>query len=420
MASVQELREARSAKNREIMNLVENTPALKWDKETQEKYDLLSDEFTALETQINVLEKALQQEARLAQSIEKKADLQNISTDQAHNELHEEKKIFLSWLRHGKDGLTNEQHQFMAHKISQIQNSINTVVPTEGGYLAPPDFADQLLVALKAFGGIRSVAKQITTSHGRSIKYPTTDTTSQRARIVKEGEVVPAGDAINFGQIEIDTYTYSSLPIPVTFQTLQDNVVDLESFIIGELYDRIARGTSYDFINGTGTNEPMGVLNAASAGVLAGKGQVDLISYDDLLSLEHSVDPAYRSSASCTYVFNDKTLQALRKLKDNNGRPILLASATGSAQSAAPSILNGYRYVIDQAMPDLGAGNKPVLFGDFSKFTIRDVNTVLLLRMTDSKYAEQYSVGFLMFTRHGSNIVDASNSAIKYFQNAAS
>ena len=45
-------------------------------------------------------------------------------------------------------------------------------------------------------------------------------------------------------------------------------------------------------------------------------------TFDELIDLEHSVDPLYRAAPTCRFMFNDGVLKALRKLKDGQGRYI--------------------------------------------------------------------------------------------------
>ena len=63
--------------------------------------------------------------------------------------------------------------------------------------------------------------------------------------------------------------------------------------------------------------------------------------------MEHSVDKSYRRNAK--YVFHDNTLGYLKGLLDKYGRPLW----TPGVAVGAPDTINGYEYVIDNAMPKL-------------------------------------------------------------------
>lgn len=155
--------------------------------------------------------------------------------------------------------------------------------------------------------------------------------------------------------------------------------------------------------------QPTGIVTAATLGATAAAETA--ISFDELVDLEHSIDPAYRQSGQCRFMFHDTTLKQLKKLKDLENRPLWLP---GVAVKEPDTIL-GYAYTINQHMPALAAEARTVLFGDFSKYLIRDIMAVSLFRLTDSKYTEKGQVGFLAFSRHDGNLVDVGG-AVKYLQ----
>jgi hypothetical protein len=78
-----------------------------------------------------------------------------------------------------------------------------------------------------------------------------------------------------------------------------------------------------------------------------------------------------------------------------HGRRAALAALAGGGQ---PDTILGYPYVINQSMATPGSGVKSMLFGDFSKYIIRDVREVTLLRL-DERFAELPPGGFLAFSR---------------------
>lgn len=282
----------------------------------------------------------------------------------------------------------------------------------------PTDFSTTLLEAQKTFGGMRTVAQIVPTPTGEPIEWPTVDATSQMGEILDENATATSQD-VAFGVKNMGAFKYSSKALAAPFELLQDSRIDLQAYIVKLLAKRIARITNMHFTIGSGDKQPTGVLTSAALGVQGAAGQVDNLTYDNFLDLEHSIDPAYRTEPSCVYMFNDSTLRVIRKLKDGNGRPIWLPAATGNAQNTAPDLINGYRYVINQDMPSLGANNKPILFGDFNNYLIRDVMQVTLFRMSDSAFTMKGQVGFIALSRHDGNLIAADNTSIRYFQNAA-
>jgi HK97 family phage major capsid protein len=69
-------------------------------------------------------------------------------------------------------------------------------------------------------------------------------------------------------------------------------------------------------------------------------------------------------------------------------------------------------------MPTMAANAKSILFGDLSKYIIRDVMDLTLFRMTDSPFTLNGQVGFVAFMRTGGNFIDVGG-AVKAYANSA-
>jgi hypothetical protein len=117
---------------------------------------------------------------------------------------------------------------------------------------------------------------------------------------------------------------------------------------------------------------------------------VAAITTDELIALQHKVDKAYRSNPKCGWAMNDDTVRYVRQLKDGQGRYIL----DPALQADGFDKILGKPVAVANDMATLATGNKTVVFGDFSKFIIRNVRNVVVRRM-DEKYADADQVGFV-------------------------
>lgn len=409
--SIQALREQRAAHARTLRHLVDKHTGDQWQDAQQQQYDSLVADIDRLDSQIERLQKAYDIEAANAASLQQRSEVAQVSLDEAHHQLDQEKAIFVAWLKGGMAALNAEQQQVVVRKAAAVRADLGTTVPAEGGYLVPTDVARQLLQAISAFGGMRSVATILPTASGNPMTYPTTDATAEEGEIVGEGVQVAAQD-FGFGIKTLGAFKYSSKAVAVPFELLQDAVIDLEGHINQRLAQRIARITNKHFTVGTGIGQPLGVVTASTLGATASSAAG--ITWEDLVDLEHSIDPAYREQGSCRFMFHDSTLKLLKKLKDGENRPLWLPGLS----SKEPDTVLGYSYTINQHMPQVAASAKSVVFGDLSKYLIRDVMAVSLFRMTDSKYTEKGQVGFLAFSRHDGQLVDVGG-AVKHLAQAS-
>ncbi len=304
-----------------------------------------------------------------------------------------------------------DQAHYASNFGVSIQNAGSTSSSAGGGYTVAPLFEAQLLIALKAFGGVRAAARNIQTTTGASLPWPTMDDTAQVATILgTENTTVGAGTDLSFGQTALGAYTYISGALPISLQLLQDSVFDFESLVEGALVNRFGRGQNAHFTNGTGAGQPTGVVTSAASGKVGAVGQTTSVIYADFLDLEHSVDPAYRKGAQ--WMLHDSTVKTLAKLVDGVGRPLWTAGLT----EGAPDTFDGYEYVINQDMPIMAAGAKSVLFGHFSNYIVRDTLGLQMVVLRE-RYADQLQVAWNAFMRSDGRLV-SGGYPIRYYQNS--
>jgi HK97 family phage major capsid protein len=307
----------------------------------------------------------------------------------------EYQSAFGNYMRGGLERCNTEQRDMLVANFDSIeQRAQGTATSAAGGYLVPPGFRDVLVQTMKAYGGLMNYANIINTSTGNPLQWPTVNDTGNVGAILAENTQITQQDVV-FGTRTIGAYVYTSLAVLVSLQLLQDSAFNIDQKLPELLGERLGRATAAHFISGTGSSQPEGVATNATIGKTGATGQTLTVTYDDLIDLEHSVDPAYRNSATCRWLMNDATFKVVRKIKDTTGRPIWLPIPT----PGFPATINGYPYVIDQGMPLPGANNKSIIFGDFNKgYLIRQVQGVQMVRLAE-RYADYLQVGFFGYTR---------------------
>lgn len=324
-------------------------------------------------------------------------------TPEARNaaELVRYEDAFRSYIRHGHGRLSDEQRNLMEMRASTDPQA--TTPGNVGGYLIPPGYRETMTEALKAYGGLYNHANVIHTSTGNPLQWPSNDDTSNKGAILAENSVVPVNQVL-FGTKSIGAYTYTSNRVMVSLQLLQDSAFDLDTFLPRKLGERLGRITADHFITGDGSTQPEGILTNASTGVTAASGTGgSQLTYDNLIDLEHSIDPAYRAIGNTRFLFNDKTLAVIRKIKDTQGRPLWLPVPVPGMVST----VNGVPYTIDQSMPDVGAGAKSVAYGDFNAgYIVRQVLDIHFMRLAE-RWADFLQVGFFAFLRLDAKVDDA-------------
>lgn len=280
-----------------------------------------------------------------------------------------------------------------------------------GGFTVPDEMMRPLERALLTFGGMRQAATILRTNTGAALPIPMVNDTGNVGAIVAENNITTE-QGVTFTQLVLDSYKFSSKYVLISVELLQDSVINMAEFLGSALGERIGRISNLYFTTGSGTGQPNGIVTAATSGKVGLTGQTLSVIYADLVDLEHSVDPAYRNGAK--WMFHDSTLKALKKMVDGQQRPLWSAGLSVHE----PDTILGYPYVINQDMPVMAANAKSILFGDLSKYLIRDVAAIELMRL-DELFALYGQVAFLAFARMDGDLLDAGTHPVKQYLNSA-
>jgi len=259
------------------------------------------------------------------------------------------------------------------------------------------------------------LATTIRTDTGAVLPFPTFNGTATKGRILGINTQVTATDPA-FGVMNLGAFKYSSDMVLVPEELIQDSGVPLSDFLGRALGERIGRILNEHFTTGAGTTLPFGVVPQATAvnlgtGTSAGFGSsTDGTAYRNLLKLLHGVDIAYRSAGEKVgWMMNDVTLQEIAGMTDSTGRPLWVPSLV----AGEPDRLLGYRIFINNDMTATAANlARRVLFGDFSKYYIREVRDVAVLSSRD-RFIDFHQTAFLAFGRYDGNLLNAGTGPVK-------
>ena len=249
------------------------------------------------------------------------------------------------------------------------------------------------------------------TYSGIPLAFPRADVNAKTVSVTAEGVTLGdtgAKDAV-FGQKSLGAFSFNTEWLRVSFELANDSIFAMESLLGSLLGERLGRRANLELTTGVGTTAPAGIVTGSTLGKTA--AAVAAITWDEIIDLEHSVDPAYRSSPKARYMFNDSVLQAVRKLKDGQGNYLW---QMGDVKGGVPASFNGRPYSINQAMASMATGNKVMLFGDFSKYYVRKVGAPIIGAIQDKDFWPGF--GIAGYIRLDGALVDTA--AVKHLKNA--
>lgn len=320
-------------------------------------------------------------------------------------------RLAIASLRGDQSAESMEEKQAFEHYMragilsAPEEKSLSGATDADGGYTVPTTIEAAIDRALMEVSPFRSFCqvRQISTSTFRLA----VNEAAYASGWVGETDARPETTTPSIAAIEFKTGEIYAMPA-ATPQLLEDSAVDIEAWIAAEVRGTFADAETSAFVNGDGVNKPLGFLQAPKTtdgtqtstqiGVLSGS-----LDADTLIEMVYALDAKYRDKGR--FVFNRRTAEAIRKLKDSTGAYLW----TPGIAAGQPATLLGYPVSEVEAMPDASGGNHGVAFGDFeSGYLIVDRQGVQVLR--DPFSAKPY-VLFYTTKRVGGGVQD--HAAIK-------
>lgn len=246
----------------------------------------------------------------------------------------------------------------------------------------------------------------LNTASGENITLPT-EGTRPSGTATAEAATLAQSDP-TFGTQTLRAWKYTTLVV-ASRELIQDSGIDLIPFLGRMMGVALGTAISSALTLGTGTVQPQGLAAAAGTTVQGGTGVAGVPTFDNLISLVHSVDTAWAARPSAAFMMRRATLGSVRTLKDTAGNYLWSpASSVGT-----PDRILGYPVLEGSHVAATGVGAKSVLFGDMSQFWVRTVGGIEIER-SDDAYWTSDQVGFKARVRVDGAL--AQSAAVRAFQ----
>ncbi len=235
---------------------------------------------------------------------------------------------------------------------------------TLGGFNAPPEFVQELIVDMQEQNPVRALFTSRTTT-SKSIQVPR-QTGFLTADWVAELGTRSETTGILFGREEIPAHELHA-QVNVSREDVEDSFFNMESFVRAQLVEQFARAEGVAFVSGSGVGRPTGYLNDSAVTGVTSDISANFEA-DDLIALFYELLEPY--VANSTWVMQRNTIRIIRQMKDGNGQYLWSA---GISADARPATILDRPYVAADAMPAVGASAVVAMFGDFrTAYTVVD------------------------------------------------
>ena len=285
-----------------------------------------------------------------------------------------------------------------------------------GGYIVLPALSDSMATKIYDQSAMKRLARVVTIPNGDSWEE-IVDNDEPDAEWVGELQSRSETDTPTIGKHAVTLHEIHASP-KLTQKLLDTSYLDVGAWLEGKVADKFGRTEGTAFITGNGVAKPFGLLSgtpvttsdatrtwgtlqyfaSGAASALATTNPADV-----LRNMVWGLRAPYRNGA--VWLMNSNTANAIDKLKNGTGDYIWRDGMT----VGAPPVLLGHEVHFDENMPDIGANEFPVAFGNLKLgYVVVELSGLRVLR--DSFTAKPH-VLFYTYKRVGGDI--SNSEAIK-------
>lgn len=368
------LLEKRATKQAEMKALIDGANAEERAMNTEE-----IESFEKLEAEIRELDATIK-------AIQTQRELED-ETPQEEEEEKEERSL--------EEREIEAFENFIRGNVEEIRSGEIQLTQGANGSIVPTTIANRIIKAVRDKVPYLTLADVVNTNGKLSVPVYGEDSTNYiNADYVDEGTAL-TDNIGKFTTVDITGFVLGALSL-VSNKLISNTDINITDFVVMQVSEAMAEKLEKEFTVGT---------DGKISGILSGTVRVTTasstaITYDELVELKHSLKKAFRSAGK--WIMNDSTYTALCKLKDQNGQPYF--------KDDEYKIL-GCEVLVSDSMPEIGTGNKAIVFADLSGYTIKATKAIEI-QLLREKYADRNMLGVIAYGEYDAKITDAKKVAV--------
>lgn len=242
----------------------------------------------------------------------------------------------------------------------------------------------------------------------RSTKYnvkgklvvPYYDETSNAITVAYATEFTELESSVGaFDKIELDGYLAGALTL-VSRSLINNSDFNLVDFVVEKMAYAIKRFIEHELL--VGTSGAVTGLSTLTNSITA--GATTAITADEVVRLHDAIKDDFQANA--IWIMSPETRTALRTLKSTTGYYLL----NDDMSSPFGSTLLGKPVYVSDNMPDMGAGNTAIYYGDMRGLATK-FSEDMSIEVLREKYATMHAVGVVGWLEFDSKVEDAQKIA---------
>lgn len=214
-----------------------------------------------------------------------------------------------------------------------------------------------------------------------------------------------AANSGKFTSINLTGYVAGALAL-VSRSLINNADFDIVGYVVDQVAYSIKRFIENVLLNGSGaiTGQSGTVAGLTGVTLTTHTASTTAVTSNELIELQDSVKDMFQDGA--IWVMSPKTRTAIRQLKDNMGRYLLQDDIS---LPFGKSLLGKPVYVSDN-MPDMGAGNTAIYYGNFTGLATKFTED-MEIQVLREKYADQHADGIIGWFEFDAKVQDAQQIA---------
>ena len=263
------------------------------------------------------------------------------------------------------------------------------VEKTDNGAVIPTTIANQIIEKVKQLAPLYALATKFNVKGKLTFPVAGDDFTTG----YHDEFTALTSQKTKFTSVELDGFLAGALS-KVSNSLINNSQFDIVSYVVNKIAQSVAEFLEKELI--TGKTKINGVLDLTGNAKTVTKFETtgDVPTVDELIALQVAVPQQYQ--AGCMWLVSNKTLVALRQLKDGNNRYLL-----------QDDITNGFGYSLlgKPVMVSDNMTDTNVVYGDFSAMYV-NVHEDASVQVLTEKYADEHATGVLTWIEVDARVIE--------------
>ena len=244
----------------------------------------------------------------------------------------------------------------------------------ENGAVIPTTIANRILDTVKQIAPLYALATKFNVKG--KLDFPVAKEAITTA--YSDEFTALSSSTVGFEKRTLDGFLVGALS-KVSVSLINNSQFDIVNYVINKVAESIALFLEKEIISGEGTTKMTGVL----VDTLVKKVETadDVPTADEFIAVQVEVPQQYQTGAM--WLVSNKTLLAMRQMKDENGRYFLQNDLTNGF---------GYTFLGKPVMVSDQMTDTNVVYGDFSGYFV-NIHEGSSIKVLNEKYADEHAVG---------------------------